>query len=455
MMSVAPLSLLFGTNSSGKSSIGQFLMMLKQTVDSSDRGAVFYPGEKNSVVQLGSFRDMVFRHDLKKSIAFEYSWELPEIARFPRPAKQDVCSGNMLSFTAEVESNGSEHGSPRLKSLRYQLLDAGKSVMELGLGLDRKSTSGTNYVLQPTDHGLMRQQGRPGKLRSAVHFYGFPSEVVTYHQNADFTQRLNLYHEKLFRSIYYLGPLRTRAERMYHWSGIETESVGYMGEHAIAALLTARAGNRRISLGYGRRTKSFEQIVALKLKQMGLIEELKVTSIDDQQQIYKVEVRTRGLRDWVALPDIGIGVSQVLPVLVQCFYAPPGSIIIMEQPEIHLHPKAQAALADVMIDVIHSRENGKDRNIQLIIETHSEHFLRRVQRRIAEEEDLQKKVSAYYADVTRRSTALQCLEVNALGYISNWPRDFFGDEMSDSIEQGKAALKKQQRRAMEPAKTTR
>ena len=57
----------------------------------------------------------------------------------------------------------------------------------------------------------------------------------------------------------------------------------------------------------------------------------------------------------------------------------------MEQPEIHLHPNAQSALADVMIDVINSRENGADRNIQLIIETHSEHFLRRLQRRIAED----------------------------------------------------------------------
>ena len=95
-------------------------------------------------------------------------------------------------------------------------------------------------------------------------------------------------------------------------------------------------------------------------------------------------MRTKGSKDWVDLPDVGFGISQVLPVLVQCFYAPPRSIIVIEQPEIHLHPSAQSALADVMIDVINSKENGNDRNIQLIIETHSEHFLRRLQRRIAE-----------------------------------------------------------------------
>ena len=142
----------------------------------------------------------------------------------------------------------------------------------------------------------------------------------------------------------------------------------------------------KISLGYKRPAKPFEEIIAIKLKEMGLIEEFKVNPISEQRQEYEVKVRTKGSKDWVDLPDVGFGISQVLPVLVQCFYAPPGSIILMEQPEIHLHPSAQSALADVMIDVINSRENGADRNIQLIIETHSEHFLRRLQRRIAEDE---------------------------------------------------------------------
>ncbi|MDQ6950092.1 MAG: AAA family ATPase, partial [Mariprofundales bacterium] len=58
---MAPITLFFGANSSGKSSIGQFLMMLKQTIESSDRKSVFYPGGKNSVVKLGSYREMVFQ----------------------------------------------------------------------------------------------------------------------------------------------------------------------------------------------------------------------------------------------------------------------------------------------------------------------------------------------------------------------------------------------------------
>jgi predicted ATPase len=113
----------------------------------------------------------------------------------------------------------------------------------------------------------------------------------------------------------------------------------------------------------------------------------------------------------------------------------------MEQPEIHLHPSAQAALADVMIDALKSREGGSDRNIQLIIETHSEHFLRRIQRRIAEGDSISNnEVSAFFADANTTPASLQELQVNDSGYILNWPENFFGDEMEDIAAQSKAAL---------------
>ncbi len=175
---------------------------------------------------------------------------------------------------------------------------------------------------------------------------------------------------------------------------------------------------------------------------MGLIEDFMVKPISEVRQDYEVKLRSKGSNDWVDLPDVGFGVSQVLPVLVQCFYAPQHSIIIMEQPEIHLHPSAQAALADVMIDVINSREKGADRNIQLIIETHSEHFLRRLQRRIAENEISPSSVSAYFADITTSPAELRPVEIDMFGNILNWPKDFFGDEMADIIGQAEAAMRK-------------
>jgi len=180
---------------------------------------------------------------------------------------------------------------------------------------------------------------------------------------------------------------------------------------------------------------------------LGLIESFEVENISGQ--LYRVKVCAKGSKDGVDLPDIGFGISQVLPVLVECFYAPPGSIILMEQPEIHLHPSAQSALADVMIDVINSRENGADRNIQLIIETHSEHFLRRLQRRIAEDVVSEEKVSAYFANITKTPATLDPLQIDMFGNIQNWPENFFGDEMGDITEQAKAAMKKRMQQTHE------
>ncbi len=436
---MAPITLFFGANSSGKSSIGQFLMMLKQTVESPDRRAVFYPGGKNSAVQLGSYQEMVFQRNLKNKIAFGYKWNFADILKVKDPISGRSYSGNTLKFSAEVGLGKADQNALVLEDLNYQIENSSEKEV-LTIGLERRSGTKAEYKIEAERYSLKRKQGRAWYLGAPVRFYGFPDEVVAYHQNADFVQELNLRHEKLFRSLSYLGPLRIKAERLYSWTGIEPESVGYSGENTVPAILAAR--NRKISLGYKRRAKPFEEILALKLKEMGLIEDFKVNPISKQRQEYEVKVRTKGSKDWVDLPDVGFGVSQVLPVLVQCFFAPRGSIIIMEQPEIHLHPSAQSALADVMIDVINSREEGAAREIQLVIETHSEHFLRRLQRRIAEELVPQDKVAAFFADISKTPAKLEPLELDIFGNILNWPKNFFGDEMEDITEQAKAAMKR-------------
>jgi len=442
---MAPITLLFGANSSGKSSIGQFLMMLKQTVESPDRRAVFYPGGKNSAVQLGSYREMVFHRDPRNKIAFEYQWSLPSVLTFKDPVSGQSFSGDSLAFYAKVGTGNKDQNRLVLESLKYELLEGGQS--KLSVGMIRKSDAKSEYKVEVENYTLKRKPGRVWYPGAPVRFYGFPDEVVAYHQNADFVQEFNLRHEKLFRSLSYLGPLRTKAERLYSWTGIEPESVGYAGENTVAAVLAAR--NRKISLGYKKRAKPFEEIIALKLKEMELIEEFKVNPISVQRQEYEVKIRTKGSMDWVDLPDVGFGISQVLPVLVQCFYAPAGSIILIEQPEIHLHPSAQSALADVMIDVINSRENGKNRDIQLIIETHSEHFLRRLQRRIAEDVVSQEKVSAYFANIAKMPATLEQLKIDIFGNILNWPENFFGDDMGDITAQAKAAMKKRMQKSTE------
>jgi len=440
LIRMAPITLLFGANSSGKSSIGQFLLMLKQTVESPDRRTVFYPGGRTSPVQLGSYREMVFQRNPDNKISFQYRWALPEKLEVKDPVSQKTYFGDELSFQAKVGLDDGFRHTPTLDHLKYELRKKGATSESLSVGLNYEPEGELRCEVATTGYSLKTKQDRLLQPAAPVRFYGFPDEVVACYQNADFVQDLNLQHEIFFGRLRYLGPLRTRAERLYSWTGSEPESVGFTGENTIAAILGAR--NRKISLGDGRPAEPFEQVIATQLKRMGLIEDFDVSRIAEQRQEYEVRVQTKGASYWVDLPDVGFGVSQVLPVLVECFYAPKDSIILMEQPEVHLHPSAQSALADIMIDVMQSQENGEKRNIQLIIETHSEHFLRRLQRRIAEEKLQQEEVSVYFANLAQVPATLEPLKLDPYGNILNWPENFFGDEMLDITEQARFAMKR-------------
>lgn len=138
------------------------------------------------------------------------------------------------------------------------------------------------------------------------------------------------------------------------------------------------------------------------------------------------------------ITDVGFGVSQILPVLVLCFYVPEGSTVILEQPEIHLHPSVQAGLADVFIDA------WEKRRVQVIVESHSEHLLRRLQRRIAAGKFSQNDVGLYFCKEEDGVSGLDSLEIDLFGNISNWPQDFFGDQFGEIAAMSEAALMRRQ-----------
>ena len=420
---MAPITLFFGANSSGKSSIGQFLMMLKQTVQAHDQEAVFYLGGENSVVQLSSYNEIVFKNNLESNITFEYLWSPKSLNNgsdltLPNPPHK-LLRGNSLAFQAKVDFPDSKI-SPTLSisEFEYRLIKENrdkelKEQLQLSFGMKRKENKYSNlkdqyYVVEahtsnaPKFELKQRQASQPYEknneivfYESPIKFYRFPRQVTDIFTNVeDFSTKFHYEHEELFSSLFYLGPLRTN-NRWYNYQG-PPESVGPDGRHTVGAILAAQDRNYKIKLG-SRSPDSFEALIAFNLKEIGLIEEFKVQKI--HQQMYEVKVKTKGSETWVNLSDVGLGVSQVLPLLVQCFYVPEGSIILIDQPEVHLHPYAQSALADVMINVIESESNLEKRNIQLIIETHSEHFLRRLQRRIAEGKLSKGKMAAYFASI--------------------------------------------------------
>ena len=211
----------------------------------------------------------------------------------------------------------------------------------------------------------------------------------------------------------------------------------------IAAILAAtEAGEKRTYHPDGPELP-FQEIVAHWLREMGLIHAFQVDEIAPGSNRWQARVITRPGQAVVLLTDVGFGVSQVLTVITLLQYVPEGSTVILEQPEIHLHPFAQAGLADVIVNAaIH-------RKVQVILESHSEHLLLRLQRRIAEEAIPAGDVKLYFCDVPDGKSVLTPLDVDPYGNIRNWPDGFMGDAFGEVAKAELTRIERQARIAAE------
>jgi putative AbiEii toxin of type IV toxin-antitoxin system/uncharacterized protein DUF3696 len=434
-MRLAPITGLFGTNSSGKTSILQLLLLMKQTVESPDRSQVLNLGDERSLTALGTFRDVIYGHNLFGTLRWGFSWTLHRELKVADPEREQAIlfSGRQMGFEAEVDEGRSRRTV--VKRMAYRFSDH-------EFGMEREAGPVDKYRLfaRPDDFVFRRPVGRPPDLPLPVKCYGFPDQVRAYYQNAGFLSDFELAFEELFARTYYLGPLRDNPKREYRWSGAQPADMGRRGEWVVDALLAAQASGAQISRGRGRGHSrvTLGEYVALWLKQLGLVHRFSVTPIAEGGDLYRVWVQQREGSTLVPITDVGFGVSQILPVLVLCYYVPEGSTILLEQPEIHLHPSVQAGLADVFIDAV------KVRKIQIVVESHSEHLLLRLQRRIAEQRQGFKSTDAalYFCELKGPSSRLMSLDLDEYGNIRNWPEGFFGDAFREAAEMSRAAIRR-------------
>lgn len=430
-VSLKPLTALFGANSSGKTSLLQFLLMLKQTTESADRSRVLHTGDQRTYVDIGTFFDLIFMHQDKADLSYQLQWQLPTPLKVldPERASATLFTIDRLAFEATVRNFGDRLV---VQQFAYHLDDKRFGMQR---ALAKNGNGKDEYELVVENYEAKRNRGRPTSLPNPVKSYGFPDQVNASYQNVGFLSDLVLAFEQLFHDIYYLGPLREYPSRQYTWAGEQPRDVGPRGQLAVHALLASQRLGRVISRGKGKRRRSVEELVAYWLKELGLIDSFSLKPIAENRKDYEVRVKRSPRSADVPITDVGFGVSQVLPVLVLCYYAPEGSTLILEQPEIHLHPAVQSGLADVFIDAINTR------GIQIILESHSEHLLRRLQRRVAEGALNPQQTTFYFTRMgDEGASSLERLELDLFGNISNWPRDFFGDEMGDLVAMTEAAI---------------
>lgn len=438
-LKLAPITVFFGANSSGKSSIGQFLMMLKQTAASPDRTCVLHPGDTQSPVDLGTFDDLLYKHDVKSKLMFGLGWKLPEPLKISDFLTTDSFTGDHLTFSSTIGFNNGKKSRAVCESLSYELWGHDGSRQKLSISMASKTANG-KYEITCSDLNLVRKQGRAWPLPYPVRFFGFPDEMVNYYQNADTLNDLPYAMQSMLRQLAYLGPLREEPKRNYTWPSDVPEDVGSRGNRWVNAFLAA--SDRLISSGYKKKGTQFAVLVADWLKRLGVIETFEVYPVTEGSREYKVRVKINATCPSVSIPDVGFGVSQVLPVVVESFYAPHNSTVLIEQPELHLHPSVQQNLADLFIASAKSWEKGRPKNLQFIVESHSEHFLRRLQRRMAEGVIGQDEVAIYFCSVDKDGSKATPLALDLYGNITNWPKDFFGDQMTDIAEMQLACIRR-------------
>lgn len=430
----APLTGVFGANSSGKTSILQVLLMLKQTVESPDRNRVLHFGDDRSLVDFGTFHDLLYTHKKDLMLQLDLSWKLPKPLSV---SKTPLFPINNLTFHTEIH----EENDRILVERFHYMTDNDEFGMQRAIKNKKRGRS--QYELIHGDYPVIRNPGRVWNLPPPVKCYGFPDEASGYYQNLGFLSDFVLAFENLFSQITYLGPLREYPQRSYIWSGERPQDVGLSGDEAIPALLAARAeGLTSPRLIKVRRShKPIEQRILEWLQKMELIDSFSLEPIAENRRDYEFRVKKNRNSSEVLITDVGFGVSQLLPVLVLCYYVPEYSTIILEQPEIHLHPKVQSDLADVLIDVV------KNRNVQIILESHSEHLLLRLMRRIAEERISADETALYFCQISDGTSQIEHLNMDEYGNIRNWPQDFFGDSTGELIKKTRAEM--QRRKVME------
>ena len=502
---IRPLTLIFGANSSGKSSIFQSLLLLKQTLDEAKNSeTVLLP--KGSLVDLGTYRDFVHRHDTERNFEFEVRFDLKvpltyKVYKIQCPKaglsvgftysreqrRPDVSAGNLAVISdaderqpiASYATESDEFGRiamidtwPEIDTrFGWEFWKSWWSVLEdCYTKKDSESLARLIYLnfFWERPEVLSDEQVRSlftGRASEAAKksidefgkefepgrddFVDYMSDSdrkidVSGYQNflpCDFGrvspsdlsrqpwQWINLPVGRILSSfrvslenLLHLGPFRSPPKRFYEPSGDTTDYVGQSGEYTLAVLYEK---------------PELEAPINKDLKRLSVGYRLKVRPQDEDQSLSGVFfprlIDEAGID--ASLRDVGFGISQVLPIVVQSRLSEKKTLLI-EQPEIHLHPAHQAELGDLFI------RSAKERGNTLLLETHSEHLLLRIMRRMREtstgslpEETLRldpDDVAVLFVESDGSQSIVREMPLNERGeLVKAWPGGFFEEGLRE------------------------
>ncbi len=502
-MQEAPMSkitLIYGPNSGGKSSVIQALLLLKQSLRDNysthdpltvhlHRPLVF----NGDFVDLLSFQTLLHKHDIERELGISL--------RYYRPRYWDNIQ-NEVSMTFKSTTFKYGQGSPRLTDVRYKITSDDRSkplfdaevditfpdigwrfrVIDICWDSEYVRFPGNTFlplVPLPEMNGILkRERARPERteklelemalslelerIRARIRELELELEPELTGKRLlwlklDLANELELARERevslalerlliklnlstieihaltpknfpdnydeCLNLINYLGPLRSAPQRLYKLSNENDDSAGITGIQgglSADALYHSEEVRDAVNDWFERFEIPYELSV-INLGEAFLAGEHITVALTDKRTDTQV-----------TLTDVGYGINQLLPVIIEGVASQEGSILCVEQPEIHLHPRLQANIADLMIDTI-ADEWGKRK--QWIVETHSELLITRLQRRIREGKIKSEDISVLYVDPDDEhceGSAIIKLRLDENGdFIDHWPHGFFDEAFNE------------------------
>lgn len=398
------LTLLAGANSSGKSSIIQALLLLKQTLEASSDEVIALQGE---YVNARDLSELIYNNS-KKGITVSVCWDMREVEK----------STDTVMLTKHSSFKDAEKllMTMTLKSVESTVLvtdfvlSFGKQNETESIAVHYNSKSKLYDLtsgLPNLNRNLYESVGKNGKIEikgCKIDFLNFFPIFVSSEDEGLKTPEFTLlvmkdmrsFLSSYLRNIYYIGPNRVSPELdRFYASDTLSDRVDSSGSNTRYIL----AEQKKRQVGNG----TLADEVNFWIKQLGLADGVSANK-DSETKRYRTSVSMNGKLK-VDLCNTGFGNSQILPILVQGLLAPAGSLLIIEDPEVHMHPAVQSAMTDFFIAMA---KEGKN----IIIETHSDHIVTRIRRRVIETPSIKDMIHICYVENTYGHSEYLTLEMN-------------------------------------------
>jgi len=282
-----------------------------------------------------------------------------------------------------------------------------KNIIDIGFEVEDSSRQGEFVTKWKIDETL----NQPKACKAFVRIDDFEKEL-TEHDLSD-----GIYHS-LFSNLIelnYISAYRLHPERTYLQNGGYYRKIGKFGKHYTNQILLWEVG----------KASEYQQLVS-NLRGIGLANNVQSNQLPGGRYELLVNSKKGGVT--ASLNDVGFGISQFLPIAVADVQLDKGSTLLVEQPEIHLHPEIQANLANYFTR--QANENAKN----YLIETHSEYLLNRFRALITKGELKEEDIAIYYIQNDGQKAVVHDLKFTPDGQIHNAPEDFFKTYMMDVMD---------------------